>query len=289
MDAPPAREDSHPFVAIARRWRAAGLPVPVLHAVDLDAGFLELDDLGDTPLQLCFRGNEHPETLAWHERALALIDELQNRAGPHDLPAYDAALLGRELDLFPDWCLDKWLGLAPPPGWECLREALIDSALAQPMVTVHRDFDAMNLMVMDERLYLIDFQDAVAGPISYDLISLLCGRYCRFAPERFTAWVEAFRQRAVADGRLPSTLGPERFHAQAQAMAAQRALKVLGIFCRLTLRDGREGYLARLPHFLAHLEDSLAGLEGHDAFRAWLAETFRPALAARLAAGAAPA
>ncbi|TFH88696.1 aminoglycoside phosphotransferase [Billgrantia azerbaijanica] len=289
MDAPPEREDSHPFVTIARRWRAAGLPVPALHAVDLDAGFLELDDLGDTPLQACFQSSEHPETLAWHERALALLDALQNRAGPHDLPAYDAALLGRELDLFPDWCLGEWLGLAPPPGWAALRQALIDSALAQPMVTVHRDFDAMNLMVREGRLYLIDFQDAVAGPISYDLVSLLCGRYCRFAPERFAAWVETFRQRAVADGRLPSTLAPERFHEQVQAMAAQRALKVLGIFCRLTLRDGREGYLARLPHFLAHLEDSLAGLEGHDAFRAWLADTFRPALAARLAAGAAPA
>lgn len=290
MDAPPEREDSRPFVAIARRWRAAGLPVPALHAADLAAGFLELDDLGDTPLQTHFRGSEQAATLAWHERALGLLDELQNRAGPHELPAYDAALLGRELDLFPAWCLDAWLGMDEPPGWARLRAALIDSALAQPQVTVHRDFDAMNLMVVDERLYLIDFQDAVAGPISYDLISLLCGRYCRFDHARFAAWVEAFRQRAVADGRLPGTLPPAVFLAQVQAMAAQRALKVLGIFCRLTLRDGRAGYLARLPHFLAHLEASLAGLGGHDAFRTWLAETFRPALAARLtAAGVAPA
>ncbi|WP_240454106.1 phosphotransferase [Halomonas sp. NO4] len=283
MDAPPGREDSRPFVAIARRWRAAGLPVPALHGVDLEAGFLELDDLGDTPLQAHFRGSEHPETLAWHEAALAQLDALQNRAGPDDLPAFDATLLGRELDLFPDWCLGEWLGLAVPPGWEALRQSLIDSALAQPVVTVHRDFDAMNLMVVDERLYLIDFQDAVAGPLSYDLISLLRGRYCRFTPERFAAWVEAFRQRAVADGRLPSTQAPARFLERVQAMAAQRSLKVLGIFCRLTLRDARDGYLVRLPHFLAHLEDSLAGLEGHDAFRGWLADTFRPALAARLA------
>ncbi|SDJ48917.1 aminoglycoside phosphotransferase family protein [Billgrantia gudaonensis] len=284
MDAPPEREDSHPFVAIARRWRAAGLPVPALHAVDLDAGFLELDDLGDTPLQHCFAGNEAPDTLAWHERAMALLHELQNRAGPDELPAYDTTLLGRELDLFPEWCLNAWLDLAVPPGWETLREALIDSALAQPVVSVHRDFDAMNLMVANDRLYLIDFQDAVAGPISYDLISLLCGRYCRFPPARFGAWVEAFRQRAVHDGRLPSTLPPETFLEQTQAMAAQRSLKVLGIFCRLTLRDGRAGYLERLPHFLAHLETALDGLAGHDAFRAWLDETFRPALTARLAA-----
>ncbi|MGM0785162.1 MAG: aminoglycoside phosphotransferase family protein [Pseudomonadota bacterium] len=284
MDAPPEHEDSRPFVAIAQRWRAAGLPVPALHAIDLDAGFLELDDLGDTSLQHCFPGNEHPDTLAWHERAMALLHELQNRAGPDDLPAYDAGLLGRELDLFPDWCLSEWLGLAVPPGWETLRGALIDSALAQPVVSVHRDFDAMNLMVANDRLYLIDFQDAVAGPISYDLISLLCGRYCRFPPARFGAWVEAFRQRAVSDGRLPSSLPPATFLEQTQAMAAQRSLKVLGIFCRLTLRDGRAGYLERLPHFLAHLETALAGLGGHDDFRAWLDETFRPALTARLAA-----
>jgi N-acetylmuramate 1-kinase len=284
MDAPPEQEDSRPFVTIARRWRAGGLPVPRLHAVDLEAGFLELDDLGDAPLQTRFPDDTHPDTLAWHDRALALLHALQNRAGPVDLPPYDAALLSRELALFPDWCLGEWLGLDTPPGWTALREALIASALAQPVVTVHRDFDAMNLMVHDGALHLIDFQDAVAGPISYDLISLLRGRYCRFPPERFAAWVEAFRQQAVADGRLPSRTGPDAFLCQAQAMAAQRALKVLGIFCRLTLRDGRNGYLERLPHFLGHLEESLAALPDHDAFRSWLTDTFRPALEARLAA-----
>ncbi|MCE8004340.1 aminoglycoside phosphotransferase family protein [Billgrantia ethanolica] len=289
MDAPPAQEDSRPFVDIARRWRAGGLPVPALHAVDLDAGFLELDDLGDTPLQLRFAGDEHTDTLAWHERALALIHELQNRAGPDMLPAYDEALLGRELDLFPEWCLGRWLGdSALPPGWTELREALIDSALAQPVVTVHRDFDAMNLMVCDERLYLIDFQDAVAGPISYDLISLLRGRYCRFSPARFAGWVEDFRQRAVHDGRLPGTTDSDSFRRQAQAMAAQRALKVLGIFCRLTLRDGRSGYLERLPHFLGHLEASIVDLPEHAAFQRWLVERLRPTLTQRLAAGTGP-
>ncbi|MFP4262580.1 MAG: aminoglycoside phosphotransferase family protein [Halomonas sp.] len=280
MDAPPEQEDSRPFVAIARRWEAAGLPVPHLFADDLAAGFLELEDLGDTPLQRRFDDEE--ATAAWLERAIGLIHALQNRAGPDDLPRYDAALLGRELDLFPEWCLGEWLGLAPPPGWAALRRALIDAALAQPLVTVHRDFDAMNLMVRDDSLVLIDFQDAVAGPITYDLVSLLRGRYRRLDAEAFAAHVEAFRRRAVDDGRLPAATDPAGFLARADAMAAQRSLKVLGIFCRLTLRDHRTGYLERLPHFLAHLEDSLAGLGGHDAFQAWLAGTFRPALAARL-------
>ncbi|MBB3142966.1 aminoglycoside phosphotransferase family protein [Halomonas organivorans] len=283
MDAPPEREDSAPFVAIDRAWAAAGLPVPKLHAVDLEAGFLELDDLGDTPLQTRFEDEHDPATLAWHDAALALIHELQNRATPDDLPTYDAALLGRELDLFPEWCLERWLQTSPPSGWTSLRESLIESALAQPTVTVHRDYDAMNLMVVDEALYLIDFQDAVAGPLSYDLISLLHGRYCRFEAARRAEWIEAFRRRAVADGRLEPTVGAEAFRTQVAAMAAQRALKVLGIFCRLTLRDHREGYLARLPHFLTHLEDALADLDGHDAFKTWLADAFRPALAARLA------
>ncbi|MCC5883365.1 MAG: phosphotransferase [Halomonas sp.] len=285
MDAPPAQEDSRPFVDIARRWRAGGLPVPALYAVDLEAGFLELDDLGDTPLQLRFKSIDHADTLRWHEHAMELIHALQNRAGPDPLPIYDAALLGRELDLFPEWCLTQWLGeTALPPGWNELRQSLIDSALAQPVVTVHRDYDAMNLMVHDERLFLIDFQDAVAGPISYDLISLLRGRYCRFPAGRFTAWVEAFRQRAMQDGRLPRSIDSETFHRQVQAMAAQRALKVLGIFCRLTLRDERTGYLERLLHFLTHLEDSLTDLPEHDAFQRWLTEDFRPALMQRLAA-----
>jgi hypothetical protein len=134
----------------------------------------------------------------------------------------------------------------------------------------------MNLMIQNDRLYLIDFQDAVAGPISYDLISLLRGRYCRFPPARFAAWVEDFRRRATADCRLPRSLPETTFLRQVNAMAAQRALKVLGIFCRLTLRDARQGYLERLPHFLDHLEDSLAALPEHEDITAWLAAEFRP-------------
>ncbi|GAA0581682.1 aminoglycoside phosphotransferase family protein [Halomonas salifodinae] len=280
MDAPPAQEDSHPFVAIARQWEAAGLPVPHLYAVDLEAGFLELEDLGDTPLSARF--DDEATTLAWHQRAIELLHRLQAAAPTQGLPAYDAALLGRELDLFPDWCL-AWLALPTPPSWPALREALIDSALAQPRVAVHRDFDAMNLMVQGETLTLIDFQDAVAGPPSYDLISLLRGRYRRFDAETFATFVDAFRRRAQAEGRLDAELDAATFHHQVAAMAAQRALKVLGIFCRLTHRDHKTGYLARLPHFLNHLRDSLAGLPAHGDFAAWLENDFTPALTRALA------
>ncbi|MEA2117113.1 aminoglycoside phosphotransferase family protein [Halovibrio sp. HP20-50] len=281
MDAPPEQENSQPFVTIAKRWHSAGLPVPKVHAANLAEGFLLLDDLGNTPLQHLFSDNA--TTRAYHAQALTLIAELQNRANPDSLPAYDAALLGRELDLFPEWCLSAWLRLPPPASWQAVREQLIEQALEQPVVTVHRDFDAMNLMVHDQRLFMIDFQDAVAGPLSYDLISLLRGRYCRFSHAQFNDFVDAFYQRARSDGRLPSRIDFATFLTQCHAMAAQRALKVLGIFCRLTLRDQKSSYLERLPHFMDHLEDSLACLSEQADFAEWIKLTLRPALMKRLA------
>ncbi|QJQ94778.1 MULTISPECIES: aminoglycoside phosphotransferase family protein [Halomonadaceae] len=282
MDAPPEQENSRPFVAIANAWRDADLPVPQLHGIDLEQGFLELDDLGDTPLQRCF--TDDSAIAEGYDRALTLLARLQAQAPVAGLPAYDAALLGRELDLFPEWCLERLLGIATPPEWQAIRERLIDTALAQPRVAVHRDYDAMNLMVAADGLYLIDFQDAVAGPLSYDLISLLRGRYWRFDEASFAARVEAFRQGAIATGRLSADVDTRRFRLLTDAMAAQRCLKVLGIFCRLTLRDGKLGYLERLPHFLAHLDDSLAPHNEFAPFRHWLGDTFTPALHARLQA-----
>ncbi|PRY66668.1 hypothetical protein B0H98_101663 [Vreelandella songnenensis] len=281
MDAPPAQEDSTPFVAIGRRWYAAGLPVPQVHAANLEDGFLLLDDLGNTPMQEHF--TDESTVLGYVESALALIAELQNRASPEPLPGYDAPLLTRELDLFPEWCLGEWLGLPAPECWGALREALAQSALKQPIVSVHRDFDAMNLMVDQARLYMIDFQDAVAGPISYDVISLLCGRYWRFTPAQFARLAGIFHDQARRDGRLSAASSQEDFITQCHAMAAQRSLKVLGIFCRLTLRDHKSGYLARLPHFLDHLEDSLAALPEHAHFAQWVRTTLRPAIVQRLA------
>lgn len=281
MDAPPAQEDSAPFVAIGKRWHAAGLAVPYIHASDLDAGFLLLEDLGDTPLQDTF--TDPDSTRQRHLEAMALIAQLQNRADPAALPAYDEALLGRELDLFPEWCLERWLGLAAPESWPALRQALIHSALAQPVVSVHRDFDAMNLMCQAQQLTMIDFQDAVAGPLSYDLISLLRGRYCRFSASQFAELVSLFYQQARQEGRLLRTTSEADFLVQCHAMAAQRSLKVLGIFCRLTLRDAKQGYLARLPHFLDHLEDSLAALPEHRTFAEWASSVLRPAIMQRLA------
>lgn len=286
MDAPPDKENSQPFVAIAEDWRRAGLPVPALHAMNLDLGFIELEDLGDVALHLCLDtrpdGCESAASLDSYQRALTLLDTLQNRAPCESLALYDSALLGRELDLFPQWCLEKLLAIAPPPCWQASRARLIEIALGQPRVAVHRDFDAMNLMRRDDQLWLIDFQDAVCGPLSYDLISLLRGRYCRFSRSRYATWVEDFRKRAIADGRLPATTDAEAFLFMTDAMAAQRAIKVLGIFCRLTLRDDKPGYLERMPHFLAHLRDSLEAWPEFAELLDWLDTVFSPALDAEL-------
>lgn len=283
MDAPPDKEDSRPFVAVAEAWRQAGLAVPTLHAVDLEAGFIELEDLGNTPLHTCLGTGEAADD-ARYDEAQALLAEVQNVAPAGALPDYDAALLGRELDLFPEWCLGQLLAMPVPAEWPALRARLIDTALSQPRVAVHRDYDAMNLMCHRDQLWLIDFQDAVHGPLSYDLISLLRGRYRRFPRETFRARVEAFRQAAVLDGRLSGQLDAETFLYQADAMAAQRSLKVLGIFCRLTLRDAKAGYLTRLPAFLDHLRDSLAPWPAFADFAGWLENDFAPALERELAA-----
>lgn len=284
MDAPPDKENSHPFVAIAEDWRRAGLPVPALYAMNLDLGFIELEDLGDAALHLCLDASdcEAAATQDCYERALALLDRVQNLAPCESLPPYDSALLGRELDLFPQWCLEKLLAIAPPTCWQASRARLIEIALDQPRVPVHRDFDAMNLMRHDDELWLIDFQDAVCGPLNYDLISLLRGRYCRFSRSRYTSWVEAFRKRAIDDGRLSGSVDSDAFLFMTDAMAAQRAIKVLGIFCRLTLRDGKQGYLERMPHFLAHLRDSLEAWPEFADLLDWLDNIFSPVLSAEL-------
>ncbi|MHB0776366.1 aminoglycoside phosphotransferase family protein [Halomonas sp. WWR20] len=281
MDAPPDKEDSQPFVAIAQDWHAQGLPVPRLYAKDLEAGFLELQDLGNDAMHLHL--DDENGAALWYERAMALLEEVQQQAPAGSLPVYDRALLTRELDLFPEWCLNHLLGMEPPRQWPETRQRLIEAALAQPRVAVHRDYDAMNLMIHEQRLWLIDFQDAVHGPITYDLVSLLRGRYRRWPQQRFAQWVEAFRLRATAAGRLDA-MTPAAFLRMTEEMGAQRCLKVLGIFSRLALRDDKPGYLAWMPRFLEHLREGLAPWPEHADFITWLDDTFAPRLCTELRA-----
>ncbi|WP_110668732.1 aminoglycoside phosphotransferase family protein [Salinicola halophilus] len=281
MDAPPALEDSRPFVAIGREWRDAGLPVPTIHAADLERGFLELDDLGDDSLHHHF--TDEASARASTERALGVLDAIQHRAPVATLAPYTPAFLDEEMERFPDWGLSRWLEIDTPPLWPEVKAQLLEQIATLPTVAVHRDFDAMNLMIHEDTLWIIDFQGALAGPLGYDLVSLLRGRYRHWPKEDVATWIESFRQRVAATGDLPAHLDREAFRTAVEAIGVQRQLKILGQFCRLHLRDGKPHYLDWLPHFFAQLDDGLAALPALAPFQAWLRDTYAPAMRARLA------
>jgi aminoglycoside/choline kinase family phosphotransferase len=189
------------------------------------------------------------------DRAVTALVRMQSETSAAGLPAYDADRLGAELDLFPRWYVRQHLGIEPESAWwrdwEVAREALIARALAQPRVFVHRDYMPRNLMVIDPSPGVIDFQDAVLGPITYDLASLLRDAFLSWPEADERRWIGAYEEAARAAG-LP-VQDPERLRADLDTMAAQRHLKVLGIFARLCHRDGKPGYVEDAPRFLAYL------------------------------------
>ncbi len=198
MDAPPDKEDSRPFVEVAGRLSDAGLHVPKIHAQDLGQGFLLLEDLGSTSYLQALNA-ESVDRL--YGDAMQALLTLQQKAPTAGLPPYDRALLMREMQLFPDWLLERHLGLTLTEGERQMLdetfELLVESALEQPVVCVHRDFHSRNLMVVDDNNPgIIDFQDAVAGPITYDLVSLLRDCYISWPTDRVGAWVEGFREQS---------------------------------------------------------------------------------------------
>ena len=278
MDAPPERENSHAFVEIARQWRARGIPVPELYHVDLEQGFIEMEDLGDEMLRQRLAHNDQREALMMQ----AISTSVAIAALPaDDLPVYDAQWLGEELDLFPQWCLAQWLDIAVPEGWPQVREQLVTAVAAQPGICVHRDFHAQNLMWHDDRLRVIDFQGAVLGPLTFDLVCLLRDRNNAWPESDQERWIEAWRQQAQNAG-IMAPVTPETFRRMVDLTSAQRSLKVLGGFCRLALRDDKPRYLTLLPLFAEHVRQGLMGQPGFEAFMQWFDTCFVPALDARL-------
>ena len=254
MDAPPEREDCRPFVEIAGRMRQAGLHVPQIIAQDLEQGFLLMEDLGSRDY-LNVLTPDSAESL--YADAIEALLRLQAAAPIAGLPPYDRALLLREMQLFPDWLLGRHLGLALDAGEQAILgsafEHLIENALAQPVVCVHRDFHSRNLMLVDaENPGVIDFQDAVAGPISYDLVSLLRDCYVRWPPKRVDGWVAGYYRAACAATLLEAT-DEATFREWFDLMGVQRHLKAAGIFARLNHRDGKPGYLADIPRTLGYI------------------------------------
>jgi len=256
-DAPPDREKNREFVAVAATFGAAGVRVPRVLAADTARGFLALEDLGD---RLLLPELKEDNVDGYYGLALAMLERLA-LIRDAALPAYDAAHLGQEMDLFPEWFCTGLLGMsldaAARERYRCLRSVLIDRALGQVQVVVHRDFHARNLMLIaDDRLATIDFQDAVIGPVTYDPVSLLRDCYRRWPPARVRDWALQHRAGLISHGmRMPSE---QAFLTDFDWMGLQRHIKVLGIFSRLQRRDGKDAYLGDLPRVLTYVREVLA-------------------------------
>jgi aminoglycoside/choline kinase family phosphotransferase len=259
MDAPPPQEDVRPFVDVARRIHAAGLHAPAVLAADPAQGFVLLADLGD---RLYLHALQQAEPVAadrlMRDAVTALV-HWQRQVDGGDLPAYDDALLRRELALFPEWCVAREYGITwtaqQHATWDKLCNTLVASALAQPQVVVHRDWMPRNLMVATPNPGILDFQDAVLGPVTYDIASLLRDAFLSWEEDQEIDWAARWWQQARAAGVLGEHVFATDFGDCWRAiewMGLQRHLKILGIFCRLKHRDGKPAYAADLPRFFAY-------------------------------------
>lgn len=259
MDAPPAHEDVRPFLEVAQRAHAAGLHVPLAIEQDVEHGFVLLSDLGTRlyldELQAGVAQGDTATVKALMADAIAALLRWQQHVDAGGLPAYDEALLRREMQLFPDWCVTREYGRSwsqtQTQQWQAATDLLVKSALAQDSVAVHRDYMPRNLMVSEPNPGILDFQDAVRGPISYDVASLLRDAFISWDEELEIDWAVRYWQQAKAVALpVPDDFGD--FWRQLEWMGLQRHLKVLGIFCRLKHRDGKPKYSADLPRFFRY-------------------------------------
>ena len=257
MDAPPEQEDCRPFLKVASLFRDAGVHVPDVYAEDLTHGFLLLSDLGKQTYLNVLNGDTAHRL--YHHANAALVG-IQLASQPGLLPDYDRALLTRELNLFPGWYVARHLGLAlDETQLATLRsvfEKILINNLAQPKVFVHRDYHSRNLMISGddypENPCIIDFQDAVYGPITYDLVSLYRDAYISWEEKEELDFVIRYWEMARQAG-LPVHADFHDFYRDYEWMGAQRQIKVLGIFARLCYRDGKDGYLKDMPRVMAYL------------------------------------
>ncbi|MDA8483881.1 phosphotransferase [Pseudomonas resinovorans] len=254
MDAPPPREDCRPFVKVAGMLAEAGVHVPRILAADVEQGFLILDDLGrQTYLDVINAENAD----ALFEDALQALLTFQKRSLDVPMPSYDDALLRRELQLFPEWYLQRHLGIELEgerlAAWQRISDLLIDSALAQPQVLVHRDYMPRNLMLSAPNPGVLDFQDAVYGPVTYDVTCLFKDAFLSWPEERVAGWLERYWTQARAAG-IPVQAEFAEFRRASDLMGVQRHLKVIGIFARICHRDGKPKYLGDVPRFFAYIK-----------------------------------
>lgn len=253
MDAPPQHEDCRPFIRVAGLFNDAGAHVPQVLAQDLEQGFLLLSDLGDTTYLAAL---SPANASALYLDAVDALVRIQTASRPGVLPEYDRTLLERELRLFPDWYVARHLGAQLSPAQADILadafEAILANTLAQGRVFVHRDYHSRNLMVSAPNPGVLDFQDAVHGPVTYDLASLFKDAYIRWDEEQVLDWVIRYWEKARRAG-LPVDRDFGVFYRDFEWMGVQRHIKVLGIFARLYHRDGKDGYLKDMPLVMAYL------------------------------------
>ncbi|MBJ6136707.1 aminoglycoside phosphotransferase family protein [Marinobacter litoralis] len=291
MDAPPEHENCEPFVAIAKHWHQHGIHVPDIAGEDLNQGFLLLEDFGDN-LMLGAVTEQNADTC--YRQALDELVRIAQQSAPaeHALPHYDDAMLDREMALFPDWLLEKHLGLTLCNQQRALLDTtfslLKESALTEPEVTVHRDYHSRNLLIRDGQNApgVIDFQDAVIGPVTYDAVSLLKDCYIRWPEDKIVEWLEHYRLASLNAGLHRAD--PDTFRQWFELMGMQRHLKAAGIFARLAIRDGKTGYLGDIPRTVSYLRDASARQPALRHFHEWLCGTVIPAIESKIGPVPAP-
>jgi aminoglycoside/choline kinase family phosphotransferase len=289
MDAPPERESIDTYLRVAQLLTTTGVHVPQVLAVDEKQGFVLISDLGSLQYLDALRKGSDPEPL--YADAIDALLRLQARGtvAARDLPRYDHERLRREMELFPEWFIGRHLRLQPDAGdrhaIDSAFEWLCDEALAQPVVLVHRDYHSRNLMVCPGRNPgILDFQDAVCGPMSYDLVSLLKDCYIVWPRARLLGWLDRYRLGAERLG-LDAGKDREQFLRWFDRMGLQRHIKVLGIFARLWYRDGKPGFLADLPRVLDYTLAVTGAEPALAPFDDFLRRSVVPAFAAARRAG----
>jgi len=257
MDAPPGHEDTTAFVDVAARLADSRVHVPEVLAHGPEKGLVLLEDLGSRPYHHVLDADNADGLF---DDAVDALIRFQAGAETEGLPDYDPALLMRELSLFPDWFLARHWQVEPTDSeldaWDMINATLIRWALDQPQVLCHRDYMPRNLMVAEPNPGIIDFQDAVRGPISYDPVCLYRDAFLSWPTERVDAWLEDYRRKAL-DAGLPLPRDADLWRRTCDFMGVQRHLKVIGIFARIRYRDGKPKYLEDAPRFFTYLDQAI--------------------------------
>lgn len=268
------RIDNRLFVNIAKKWRAEGVNVPRVYHIDALLGFMLIEDFGE--MHLFDLLNKQPD-IALYKKAIMQMVVIQQT--PHtDLGVFDRGFLLREMQLFDAWFLKYQLGIQTPDLLSQVYEVLIDNALSQPQTTMHRDFHSRNLLWFDDQVAVIDFQDAMRGPLAYDLVSLLKDCYLSLSQESIDSLIDYYLLQENTNASFDFKIDREKFVKWFDLLGMQRHLKVLGLFIRLAAQEAKPRYLEELPRVFNYLVDSAAKYSEFDDFHAWLVKSLQPSL-----------